>query len=311
MDSRALKILVIQTGGLGNWLMATGAFRDIRLHYPNARITHLTQPALSGLARQEDFFDDLLLTKWDQPNDWDKFLESLFFNQLWKHKIKELGFDIIFDFHCRKIEKTFYRDLSTKAFFLKKEYPHIFNVYQDLLKEAGVLCQSEPRLHYFPVFNEKLGNSEDPISKPFVALIARSKKEKSGKNWPVEKAQALASLLQERGLTPVIIGRQQDLLPLKPLREMKGNIDLVNRAPLEMLSGLFAKAALAIGVDTGTTHLAAITGTPTVALYGPSPHEIWGIRGRQTSWVKKNGMNQISVNDVWKACEAHLLTSLL
>ena len=118
----------------------------------------------------------------------------------------------------------------------------------------------------------------------------------------MSRFQALASLLQKQGLTPVIIGSKRDLIPLKSLRLMAGNVDLVNKTPLYALPGLFASASLVVGVDTGTTHLSAVVGASTVALYGPSSLETWGIRGPQVSWVKKNKMDEISVEDVWQAC---------
>ena len=42
------------------------------------------------------------------------------------------------------------------------------------------------------------------------------------------------------------------------------------------LSALIAAARVYIGPDTAITHLAAATGTPTVALYGPTDPRLWG-----------------------------------
>ncbi|MGA8951819.1 MAG: glycosyltransferase family 9 protein, partial [Xanthobacteraceae bacterium] len=42
------------------------------------------------------------------------------------------------------------------------------------------------------------------------------------------------------------------------------------------LSALIAGARVCIGPDTAITHLAAATGAPTVALYGPTDPQLWG-----------------------------------
>ncbi|MEY4717592.1 MAG: hypothetical protein RL563_210, partial [Pseudomonadota bacterium] len=45
---------------------------------------------------------------------------------------------------------------------------------------------------------------------------------------------------------------------------------------LGQLTTLIERAGLFIGPDTGITHLAAATGTLTVAIFGPTDPQIWG-----------------------------------
>jgi heptosyltransferase-3 len=42
------------------------------------------------------------------------------------------------------------------------------------------------------------------------------------------------------------------------------------------LAGLIAKARVFVGPDTSVTHLAAATGCPAVALFGPTDPRLWG-----------------------------------
>ena len=171
-------------------------------------------------------------------------------------------------------------------------HPHMLNIYQAIGAKAGIFYNSLPQI--------KAADSN--IVKPFSVLIPRTRWEHHRQNWPLEKFKELALRLQKCGLPPFIVGSQRDLAALKPLRTMPGNRDLVGQTTLYALSGILAKASLVIGVDTGTTHLAAAAGAPTLALYGPTPLEIWGIRGPRVSWIKKNTMDEISVEDVWQAC---------
>lgn len=295
MDERVLKILVLQGHGLGNWIMATGAFCDIRRHYPNATIYHLTQINFAGVAGEQGCFDHVLATRWQDHYKRFPLLGSVFL-LAWRNRLRNLGVDIVFDFDQtdKKITDLFY---PAKLFSKKREYPHAVNVYQDIIKKAGIDGFSGPHLKWL---------TPSGIPRPFCVLIARSRYEREVKNWSVDKFRALALQLQKRNITPVIIGTKRDRSPLKTLRLMKKNIDLVGKIPLNHLPGIFSAAALVIGIDTGTTHMAAVVGAPTVALYGPTPVEIWGIRGHRISWIKKSRMDEISVDEVWESCQKYL-----
>ncbi len=51
---------------------------------------------------------------------------------------------------------------------------------------------------------------------------------------------------------------------------------LTDPLPWPDLAALIGGAALYVGPDTSVTHLAAATGTPTVALFGPTDPRLWG-----------------------------------
>jgi heptosyltransferase-3 len=98
------------------------------------------------------------------------------------------------------------------------------------------------------------------------------------KQWTREGWRALAEALAARGLTVVATGgpsaRERDDLDAMwgglPVRRVDG------RLTWPQLAGLLAKARLYAGPDTSVTHLAAATGCPTLALYGPTDPRLWG-----------------------------------
>jgi heptosyltransferase-3 len=53
-------------------------------------------------------------------------------------------------------------------------------------------------------------------------------------------------------------------------------VNLAGKLSFASLAALLSKAQLYVGPDTAITHLAAATGTPTVALFGPSNPVKWG-----------------------------------
>lgn len=96
------------------------------------------------------------------------------------------------------------------------------------------------------------------------------------KRWTSDGWRQLAAALRARGLATIAIGAPSDRAYLDALwRECEvtrrdGALDWPE------ISALIKGAHVYVGPDTAVTHLAAATGTPTVALYGPTDPRIWG-----------------------------------
>jgi len=111
------------------------------------------------------------------------------------------------------------------------------------------------------------------------------------KRWTVEGWRALAAALRERGLDIVATGG--------PAADERRYLDEVwsasdtsvcrvdARLDWPDLTATLSGAAIYVGPDTSVTHLAAASGCPTIALYGPTDPRIWGpwpAGGLQEPW---------------------------
>ena len=133
----------------------------------------------------------------------------------------------------------------------------------------------------------------------------------SAKNWPARGWAALAGWLRRRGLSPLVNrgpadGRQVDaLLALAPGLPVLGGA-----SPLE-LAAVVAQAALCVGNDSGPTHLAALVGTPTVALFGPTDPRRWRPLGPRVALVQGAVACAPCGQDGRRACQApHCMASI-
>ncbi len=93
------------------------------------------------------------------------------------------------------------------------------------------------------------------------------------KLWPAAAWARLADWLdRDRGCSVLITGSQGDReLVAAITAHMQGTaLNLAGRTSLGELTALLRAAALAITTDTGPMHLAAASGTPVVALFGPT-----------------------------------------
>jgi heptosyltransferase III len=113
------------------------------------------------------------------------------------------------------------------------------------------------------------------------------------RRWTDEGWRALARALGERGLSVVATGGPEP--PEKayldsvwqpaelPVMRLDGRLDW------PALADLLRGAAVYVGPDTSMTHLAAASGCPTVALYGPASPSIigpWPVGGLDIPWAR-------------------------
>lgn len=117
------------------------------------------------------------------------------------------------------------------------------------------------------------------------------------KRWTAAGWRAIAEALTKRGLTVIATGGPgtdertylDDVWRGSPVVRYDG------RLTWPELSAVLAQAHVYIGPDTSVTHLAAATGCPTVALYGPTDPRLWGpwpAAGLQQDWNATGDVQQ-------------------
>jgi len=84
-------------------------------------------------------------------------------------------------------------------------------------------------------------------------------------------------------------------------QQVRDSRTLPQSLSLAELSRYLRSAAMFIGNDSGITHLAAYSGCPTVALFGPTDPRTWGPIGRRSRVIWKTRLEEISVNEVLSA----------
>jgi heptosyltransferase III len=100
------------------------------------------------------------------------------------------------------------------------------------------------------------------------------------KCWPQERWLELAApLANERRPLLVVVG-PTELERDDPRRwPWPAAMEFVVEAQVTALAARLKVAAAFVGNDSGTTHLAAMLGVPTVALFGPSDARVWAPQG--------------------------------
>jgi heptosyltransferase-3 len=96
------------------------------------------------------------------------------------------------------------------------------------------------------------------------------------KRWTADGWRKLAAALRQRGLTAVVTGAPSDRDYLDDVWRGSDVTRLDGKLAWPDLSTIVASGQAYIGPDTAITHLAAATGVPTVALFGPTDPRLWG-----------------------------------
>ena len=69
-------------------------------------------------------------------------------------------------------------------------------------------------------------------------------------------------------------------------------------APLVVVAEHLQRCSCYLGNDSGITHLAAMLGIPTIALFGPSDPAIWRPVGPDVEVIQERMLEQLPVNMV-------------
>lgn len=110
------------------------------------------------------------------------------------------------------------------------------------------------------------------------------------KRWPARSFAGLVERIQATGHTPVLIEGPQDaevVGQIQAARPSREDALLVARdLTVETLAAMLRRCAAFAGNDSGVTHLAALVGCPTVAIFGPTDPAVWRPLGRRVSVVR-------------------------
>ena len=257
------RILVIKLGALGDFVLAFSPFAAIRAWHPNAEITLLTTPPFADLARASPWFDTVLTDT--RPRPWN--LAGLL-----RLRRALRGFDRIYDLQTSG-RSGWYFHLAGRPDWSgiapgcslphanpDRDRMHTLERQRDQLEMAGITRFPKPDLTW-------LATPEETATR-YSVLIPGAAPHRPRKRWPAERFGELATILAAHGQPPRIVGTKGDASFAATIRAAcPSAVDLTGRTTLLQLANVLASASLAIGNDTGPTHLAAALGIPTIALF--------------------------------------------
>ncbi|MBK67698.1 MAG: ADP-heptose--LPS heptosyltransferase [Rickettsiales bacterium] len=312
------KILVVKLSAFGDFMISMGCFKSIRKRHENAKITLLTTKPFEGLALKTGYFDEIILDT--KPRKYNVFgLKSL------RDKIRSNSFDMVYDLQMNGRSSYYHRliwdvpflkkgtgapkwagiDKKAEFFTADKRYiqpaMHAITRNEDVLKVAGFEDEEilKPDLSWM-----KGDLSAFKLPKEFALIIAGCAPQNPEKRWAKEKFASICKTLADGKVTPVLIGRgaEKEINDYIEAQEPRV-INLTDKTSFDDLAELGRKASLAIGNDTGPTHVVSMAGAPTIVLFNlkSSDPERSAPVGEKVHVLKAVDVNMIEPEDVIEA----------
>lgn len=276
MSRGGFPILFITSNRIGDAVLSSGLVKRLADEIPNARFTIVAGPVAAPLFEEVPGLDRVIvLAKAKQRAHW---------LELWR-QVRGTRWGLVVDLRGSAIS----RFLSTKrrAIWRKNNGPPIHKV----IEAARVLKIEDDPAPPFLFTSEETEARADELTAgrgPILALAPAANW--LGKTWPLERFSRVAMrLLNDGGMMQggrlMVLGGPEDAKLAKGLRDVVPRRQFINLTEDTDLITAFAclkRARLFLGNDSGTMHMAAAAGVPTVGVFGPSDERLYGPWGEAT-----------------------------
>jgi len=283
------RVLVIQLGGLGAFVLSLAAAKRIREAHVGARITLLTTEATKDLAEKAPYFDTVEADgKPTEPQAITGLIKRL----------RAAKYDLVYDLEGSSRTSNYFQGLrpwppkwsgptpgASHAYVdAERANLHPLDRYTAQLAVAGLGDEPlMPELSWVrTVLRDPPRLSPDffSIRGDYVVLLPRGVEAES-KRWPEAKYVDLAGRIAGHGVTPVLLGGPEErAVGAAVAKDVPRAKNLVTRADLFQSIGLFERAAFVVGDDVELMHVAAAAGAPCITFLSALNPERASPRGR-------------------------------
>lgn len=290
----AERYLIVQLADIGDLIVSTPALAALREAQPDAHISLLTTAHAAPILNGTNLVNEIITFDKGKFNSSRAFFRPDNLRQIFG--LRRGHYDAVFFFHHFTLKlgtvKFALIGLATGAkrrigldngngWFLTDRVSdggfgakHQAQYWLDLVGLLG--AKTSPRSE---IIGKAAPDSESQISnkKPRIIIHAGSGGYSTARRWDAQKFAQVADRLIEMYQAEIILVGTKDDDGLAVKTAMKHEpVDMIGKTKLDTLARLIADADLFIGADSGVMHIAAATGTPVVAVFGPSNPAAWG-----------------------------------
>jgi len=284
-------ILIIRFSALGDLVLTTPIFRELKRVFPDAKITLLTSSKTGSVLNNNPHIDHFI---------WHKRKETYRDLNILIKKLRKENFDFVYDAHrslrsiwivwnltrfgFSKTPKTWFISkrswqrsllINFKLNFLSNTPSQRQHLLLPLQNQTSLVLKNNTEL--FPdsdtVTQIKIFlNKNNLLKKSYVAIGASSSY--TLKRWPLKYYEELISQLIKQDFPVVLVGGVNESENIRLEHNFSGKV--INAAgkfsPLESAE-LLRHAKIVVTNDTSISHLAEAMKTPVIVFFGPTVRE--------------------------------------
>ena len=295
---RPKRILVTRADRIGDLVLSTPVFQELRRHFPRAFLACLTLLQNQDIVRGNLFLDEVIFyDKKGSEHGW-------FGNLKFASRLAAKHFDAVIHLHAtnRMHLAAWLAGIPVRIGWKRKCAWALTHAYPDLKKEGkkheafynfdllaplGLKAPEKIQTH-FPLAPRAASSLEAlvkflriPQDRPWVVLSPGASC--PSKRWPAERFGRLGEKIakQYRAALLVVGAREDRETAARLAGQVSGPLwDLTGRLSLGMLGVLLKRSAMLISNDSGPVHIAAAVGTPVVSIFGRTDPGLSPVRWR-------------------------------
>ena len=304
-----LKLLIVKTSSLGDIVHNLPIIADIRAHYPDIKIDWLVEASFADIPKLHPAVNHVI------PMSFRRWRKSLFSKQTWqeistlRQQLLAQHYDVVLD--TQSLVKSAFLTLFTHGnkhgFDRSSAREPLASIFYDI-KHAVSRSQQAVALNRAlaaKAFAYKIPDTLpdygiQPITPldlvlPKAYVVALHGTSRDSKLWPIEHWVELGQLLAEQQLQLVIPWvSEAELARAEQIAAELNHATILPKLSITELATLISNAQVAIGVDTGLSHLAAALSIPTIAIYTDTDPKLTGVTaGAHAPAINIGGINQI------------------
>lgn len=308
------KILVYLFGSLGDSLVAIPALRALRRHYPNAEIVLLQNFLTQDIVKASQVIPDELVDRYlSYESGLGKFAKLLNFYRVWRVIRRErfdaaayavlserpkkavrrdryffrlCGISKLYGFHTFSDNELYPVDADGHPAMTKHEAVRkLRRLAADGIEISLEKDTQTPLLSFSPSeldqINQWLKQKRQKSDVPLIALAPGCKAPANA--WPLENFIRLGNqLLESEGCEIIVVGGTAEYeIGKKMIAAWGEGINAAGAFSVRESGALLSTCSFHIGLDTGTTHLAAAAGTKCFVIFGERSNPgLWYPLGR-------------------------------
>ncbi|MBK9309060.1 MAG: glycosyltransferase family 9 protein [Nitrospira sp.] len=286
-------VVVIHPGTLGDVLLAVSAIRKVASQYPHHHLLLIARASVSRLLEECRVVHEWIATEsqvcsglfagfGEQSTELRSYLERCDVAVAWTEDADRSLANLLREYGVRQIwiqspfspalQRTHQRDrfLETIAASSPTGLGEDVLDVPDHLIEEGRICiarKGVPKDHALVLVHPGSGSSHKCLGH--------------------EKWASIIQQLQQRGMSPVVLEgpADQDVVE-SVLSVLSTQPPVLRDLSLSLLVGVLAQTDRYVGNDSGVTHLAAMVGVRTIAVFGPTEPDRWAPSGRHVTILR-------------------------